>query len=70
MATVKKNMKTTAPEWWVHLRSEAKRKFWKSERKAQKVSIEDAEEQHINCIIDKEVIEAYADLEEYGPVSS
>jgi len=39
MATVKKNMKTSAPEWWVHLRSFGKRQFWKAERAAQKKAI-------------------------------
>jgi len=39
MATVKKGTLTRATEWWKHLRW-AKRAFWKRERKAEKVEIE------------------------------
>lgn len=33
MATVKKGILTSSPEWWKHLRG-TKRQFWKAERRA------------------------------------
>jgi hypothetical protein len=33
MATVKKGILTSSPQWWKHLRS-TKRQFWSRERKA------------------------------------
>ncbi|MHA2063682.1 MAG: hypothetical protein ACXABY_04785 [Candidatus Thorarchaeota archaeon] len=33
MATVKKGVLSTSPEWWKHLRPYTKRQFWKSHRK-------------------------------------
>ena len=38
MANVKQGNKTSAPQWWKHLR-DWKRVFWKSERQAQKKDI-------------------------------
>jgi len=38
MANVKQGNKTSAPQWWKHLR-DWKRVFWKSERMAQKKAI-------------------------------
>lgn len=35
MATVKKGILTSSPEWWKHLRW-TKRQFWKGERQAAK----------------------------------
>ena len=35
MASIKKDTKTRAPQWWRHLR-EWKRVFWKAERRAYK----------------------------------
>jgi hypothetical protein len=38
MATVKKGILTTSPEWWKHLKW-VKRPFWKGERQAAKANI-------------------------------
>lgn len=39
MANVKKGQITSATEWWVHLRKENRRRFWKKERSAWKKAI-------------------------------
>ncbi len=40
MATVKKGITVSAPEWWKHLKW-AKRVFWKKQRRADKKAIRD-----------------------------
>jgi hypothetical protein len=40
MATVKKGILTSSPEWWKHLR-QVKRVFWKGERQAARHDIGD-----------------------------
>lgn len=37
MATVKKGLTVTSPEWWKHLRPFVKRRFWKRQRAADKL---------------------------------
>jgi len=39
MASIKKGVLTRPSEWWKHLRPYVKRRFWKAERKAWKMSI-------------------------------
>ena len=39
MATKKKGILTTSPEWAKHLRKYLKRKFWRNERNASKSEI-------------------------------
>ena len=43
MANVKQGNKTSAPQWWKHLR-DWKRVFWKSERMAQKKAIKNEQD--------------------------
>lgn len=41
MAHARKNQLSSSPEWWKHLQKINKRRFWKSERQAEREFIEE-----------------------------